>query len=201
MRNLFLILLLGACTAARAQNSGSSSSNSSQQNPQSSSSNAAKESQTPDLSPPRSDRVDADALPRGESSSRDTDFDLTPPKDEPKPQPGSPSLNDEGSRGGEFHPWDPHKAAKDIEVGDFYFKRGNYRAAEDRYREALYYKENDATATLHLAESLEKLNRPDEAIEQYEAYLKIFPEGSQSTKVKKTVERLKSSTASTKPAK
>ena len=37
----------------------------------------------------------------------------------------------------EFHTWNPHKAAKDIEVGNFYFKRGNYRAAEDRYREAL----------------------------------------------------------------
>ena len=40
----------------------------------------------------------------------------------------------------EFHPWNPHKAAKDIEVGDYYFKRKNYRAAEDRYREALFYK-------------------------------------------------------------
>ena len=38
----------------------------------------------------------------------------------------------------EFHPWNPHKAAKDIEVGDYYFKeRKNYRAAADRYREAL----------------------------------------------------------------
>ena len=44
----------------------------------------------------------------------------------------------------ELHSWDPHKAAKNVEVGDFYFKRKNYRAAEDRYREALRYKDNDA---------------------------------------------------------
>ena len=53
----------------------------------------------------------------------------------------------------------PHKAAKDIEVGDFYFKKKNYAAAESRYREALYYKDNDAIATYHLALCLEKLDR------------------------------------------
>ena len=37
----------------------------------------------------------------------------------------------------EFHPYDPHRASKDIEVGDFYFKKKNYGAALERYREAL----------------------------------------------------------------
>ena len=36
---------------------------------------------------------------------------------------------------------------KDIQVGDFYFKRKNYKAALERYKEALYYKQNDAVAT------------------------------------------------------
>ncbi len=75
----------------------------------------------------------------------------------------------------EFHPWDPHKAAKDVEVGDYYFKRKNYRAAEDRYREALLYKDNDAIATYRLAICLEKMDRPDEARQEYESYLKILP--------------------------
>jgi Tfp pilus assembly protein PilF len=80
----------------------------------------------------------------------------------------------------EFHPWNPHKSAKDVEVGDFYFKRKNYRAAEDRYREALFYKENDATATFRLAVCLEKLNQPDEASKEYETYLKILPHGEEA---------------------
>ena len=80
----------------------------------------------------------------------------------------------------EFHPWDPHKAAKDIEVGDFYFKRKNYRAAEDRYREALLYKDNDAVATFRLAVCLEKMDQPDEARKEYESYLKILPHGPQA---------------------
>ena len=63
-----------------------------------------------------------------------------------------------------MHPWDPHKAAKDIEVGDFYFRRRNYRAALDRYREALVYKPDDAIANFRLGESFEKLDQPDEAM-------------------------------------
>jgi Flp pilus assembly protein TadD len=95
----------------------------------------------------------------------------------------------------EVHPWDPHKAAKDVEVGDYYLKvRKNYRAAEDRYREALYYKENDAMATYGLAVSLEKLNRPEEARQEYKAYLKILPEGSEAKNARKALARLKDST-------
>ena len=57
----------------------------------------------------------------------------------------------------EFHPWDPHRAAKNIEVGDFYLKRKNYSAALDRYREALVYKDNDAIANYRMAQCLEEI--------------------------------------------
>jgi tetratricopeptide (TPR) repeat protein len=101
----------------------------------------------------------------------------------------------------EFHPWNPHKAAKDVEVGDFYFKRKNYRAAEDRYREALFYKDNDAVATFRLAVCLDKMDQPDEARTQYEAYLKILPHGPQADEAQKAIERLKGPAAAAKPAK
>jgi Flp pilus assembly protein TadD len=104
--------------------------------------------------------------------------------------------------GNQMHPWDPHKAAKDIEVGDYYLKvRKNYRAAEDRYREALYYKENDAVATYGLAVSLEKLNRTEEARQEYETYLKILPEGSEAKNARKALARLKDSTGNLTPDK
>ena len=113
-------------------------------------------------------------------------------------------LVDEGSGTtdtSELRYWDPHKAAKDVEVGDFYFKRKNYKAAEDRYREALLYKDNDAMATFHLAECLDKMNRPHEAQQEYEAYLKILPHGPESEKVQKAIERLKGPGDAAKPAK
>ena len=76
-------------------------------------------------------------------------------------------------------------------MGDFYFKRKNYRAAEDRYREALVYKNNDAVATFRLAVCLEKLDQPDEARKEYENYLKILPHGPQSEEAEKAIQRLK----------
>src|ERR1700730_3590428 len=135
----------------------------------------------------------------GESSSKDTQIDLTPPADDAKKHPESsdPLTDVEGSNGdvAEFHPWNPHKAAKDIEVGDYYFKRKNYRAAEDRYREALFYKDNDAIATFRLAICLEKLERPDDARAEYESYLKILPHAPKAKEAQKAIGRLKSPAA------
>ncbi len=141
--------------------------------------------------PPRSDRNQE----AGESSSRDTKIDLRPPKDDAKnhPHSGAAVADAEAEAAGdvqEFHPWDPHKAAKDVEVGDFYFKRKNYRAALDRYREALVWKNNDAIANFRMAQCLEKLNDPDQAAARYEEYLKILPHGPLAEEAKKAIERL-----------
>jgi len=137
----------------------------------------------------------------GESSSKDTEMDLSPPSDDAKTHPQSSAavadaeaaaLNPGGVS--ELQAWDPHKAAKDVEVGDFYFKRKNYRAAEDRYREALRYKDNDAVATIRLAVCLEKLGILDDARAEYESYLRILPHGPQASEAEKAISRLKTET-------
>ncbi len=149
-------------------------------------------------------------MPEGESSSKDDDIDLAPPAGDANAHPNSPSSfgvtgeasgAEPGADVNEMHLWNPHKAAKDIEVGDFYFKQKNYRAAESRYREALLYKDNDAVATYRLAVSLEKLDRFDEAKEEYESYLRILPSGPEAGHTKKALERLKSEAAKVNSAK
>jgi len=225
MRRGFLILvLLLSAGVAWAQSSSApgktpdGSSSPSGQSPEASAPTSSAPSQTSQPSakfppanpePPRSDSVNAATLDNepGESSSKDTQIDLSPPPGDDKSHPqSSDTLTDVeagpgGASVGEFHPWDPHKAAKDIEVGDFYFKRKNYRAAEDRYREALLYKDNDANATFRLAECLEKMDRPAEARQQYERYLKILPHGPEAERAAKAIERLKGPSAEAKPAK
>jgi len=207
MRSLLIVCLLSAGMAV-AQNESSPAPDKAQSPSNSSSSPEKKPSpRKPNLAPPRSDSgtVDASSIPDdGNSSSKQTQIDISPPPNDAKDHPQSSEiLMDESGPAGdgtnEFHPWDPHKAAKDIEVGDFYFKRKNYRAAEDRYREALYYKDNDALATYHLAECLEKLDRPEDAKVQYENYLKILPYGPEAENAKKAIARLKGSAASAKP--
>src|ERR1700686_3294077 len=212
MSRVLFVLLLACGVGAWAQSSSSTSPNSSQSNsqtPDSASGPKVSKPRNPNLTPPRSDRVNVNDLSDepGQSSSKDTQIDLSPPADDAKvhPQSSEVLMDVESAPGNadmrEFHPWDPHRAAKDVEVGDFYFKRKNYRAAEDRYREALYYKDNDAIATYRLAICLEKLDQANEAIQEYESYLKILPYGPEAPDVKKAIARLKGPAANAKPAK
>jgi tetratricopeptide (TPR) repeat protein len=198
MRSWLLIFLLGG-VQAQAQ---SPNSNSQTSRPNSASKAPA---ENPNLAPPRSDTVNIKDLgdEPGQSSSKEDPVDLSPPADDAKTHPhSSEMLEDEGSGDtGELRPWDPHKAAKDVEVGDFYFKKKNYIAAESRYREALYYKDNDAIATYRLAVCLEKMDRDDEARAEYENYLKILPYGPEAADANKAIERLKTHAASAKPTK
>jgi tetratricopeptide (TPR) repeat protein len=149
--------------------------------------------------PPRSER----SKEAGESSSRDSQIDLSPPSNDAKEHPNSSLPRDDADDNSsadvqEFHTFDPHRAAKDIEVGDFYFKKKNYRAALERYREALLYKPNDAFANFRMAQAFEKLTRLDEAAEHYQEYLKILPNGPQAEEAKKALEKLKASAPSEK---
>jgi hypothetical protein len=195
--------------AGAGQNSSAPSSGDSGASDPSESSPARRTSS--DSGPPRSDRVNAADLGSdiGESSSKDTQIDLSPPADDlskhPESQNALPDAEaDADAAGGvvaEFHPWNPHKAAKNVEVGDFYFKRKNYHAAEDRYREALFYKENDAMATFKLAVCLEKMDRPEEALLEYGNYLKILPYGPEAGEARKAIDRLHAPATSAKKVK
>ena len=98
---LFLGLLVG--TVAAQQDSNSSTPAGSPASDSSSSQSIPKSN--PKLAPPRSDRVDAASLgdAAGESSSRDTQIDLSPPPNDAKEHPQSSDiLKDEGyDAGGE----------------------------------------------------------------------------------------------------
>jgi tetratricopeptide (TPR) repeat protein len=126
--------------------------------------------------PPRSD----------ESSSKQTKIDLRPPMGDAMSHPNS-GVADEVM---EMHVWDPHKAEKNVEVGDYYFKRKNFVAAAGRYREALKWKDNDAIATFKLAVASEKLGKLEDAREAYQSYLKILPNGPSAEESKKALEKL-----------
>ncbi|HXZ27793.1 MAG TPA: tetratricopeptide repeat protein [Terriglobales bacterium] len=123
-------------------------------------------------------------VPADQSSSRGTQIDLGPPS-------GSGAKPAGGVQGTyEMTLWDPHRAAKDIEVGDLYRKQGNYRAAVSRYRDALDYKPNDAEATFRMAETLEKLGEVEDAAAYYQSYLRILPRGDYAAASHQALARL-----------
>jgi len=148
----------------------------------------------------------------GFSSSKEQEVDLSPPPDDAKAHPNSAQAVHEAEDaagllegdelGGiqEFRPWDPHKAAKDIEVGEYYFKTKNYHGALDRFQEALYYQYNNATATFRVAECQEKLGDSDEARQAYDAYLKLLPEGPFAEKARQALSRLGAKSNDREPA-
>jgi tetratricopeptide (TPR) repeat protein len=138
--------------------------------------------------PPRSDNV-----PVGESSSTQTRIDVDPPADDIKSHPESGL--DASSEVDEFTPYNPMKALKAVEVGDWYYKQQNYRAAISRYREALEFKPHDAEATFKLAEVLNKTGDLAGAATNYEDYLKTLPNGPHAKKAKETLEKVKAKIA------
>ncbi len=128
--------------------------------------------------PPRSD---------DESSSNQTRIDLSPPKGESSAEPDVHGAGDVM----ELREWNPMRAMKDVEVGDFYYKQGNYKAALSRFREALQFKPHDAVATFKLAQTLEKAKEFEEARDRYEEYLAILKDGPSEGEARKALERLK----------
>jgi tetratricopeptide (TPR) repeat protein len=139
--------------------------------------------------PPRSDQLAPD-----ESSSKQTEIDVSPPSGDEK-HPGNSD-----SELSEFHAFDPHKAAKCVEVGDWYLKQENYRAAISRYEEALEWKPKDAEATYKLGAAQEKAGDPTAALANYQAYLKILPNGPYAEKAHKGIDRVKSKAGTTAQA-
>lgn len=151
----------------------------------------------PNQAPPRSDQQKARArdAEAGESSSRNTRIDVSPPKDDAKEHPNSGAVaveveSETASSVQELHLFNPYRAAKDNEVGDYYFKKKNYKGALARYQDALIYKENDALANFRMAQCYEKLSQPDEAITHYREYLRILPEGPFSKDARKALDKL-----------
>lgn len=140
--------------------------------------------------PPRSDDQPRSQAPAGESSSKQSIIDLSPPPNERR------SIWDEEEVTGvnELKRFDPHKAAKNVEVGEYYFKDKNYKAAISRFCEALEYKPRDAVATYRLATAFEKAGMLVDAREYYSAYLKILKDGPFALKAREGQQRLKDKT-------
>ena len=126
-------------------------------------------------------------LPRsdGESSSKDNLPDISPPPGDEK-HTGAELPSDVE----EMRPWNPHQADKNVEIGDFYYKKSNYRAAEGRYQEALRYQWNHAEATYKLARSGRETGEAGRREKYYSTYLKILPNGPEAEKTQKALDRL-----------
>ena len=87
-------------------------------------------------------------------------------------------------------PFDPFRAEKSLEIGEFYLKKRNYDAAIERFKESIRYKPNFALPHRLLGEAYEKKGDPAEAVKNYRKYLEILPVAQDAEKVRKRIEKL-----------
>ncbi len=109
---------------------------------------------------------------------------LTAVAEEQKPQ--EPPEEDESLRPKEYA-FNPLQAAKELKVGDFYFKKGKYKAAALRFEEASKWDPNSAEAFLKLAESREKLKDAGGASQAYRKYLELAPDAKNADSIRKKI--------------
>jgi tetratricopeptide (TPR) repeat protein len=98
-----------------------------------------------------------------------------------------PPEEDESIAAGKEYTFNPLQAEKELNVGKFYYKKGSFRAAQQRFKEATLWNGGSAEAYLRLGEASEKLKDYQAARAAYTKYAEL--EGDEK-KVKEARERL-----------
>jgi tetratricopeptide (TPR) repeat protein len=111
---------------------------------------------------------------------------LQPPP--PKQEEAEPPEEDESLKPA-VYTLNPIEAARNITKGNFYFKKGNYRAASKDYLEATRWDPTSAEAFLKLGESSEKLKDRAVARDAYTKYLALSPDAKNAAEIKKKIEK------------
>jgi tetratricopeptide (TPR) repeat protein len=130
--------------------------------------------------------------PQGESSSNT-------PTAAPPEAPEAPKAKARGKKTNKDAPtksapdqptWDPLRAEKDLEVGQYYMKKGDVDAAIDRFEDAAAAKPGFAIPYRYLGEAHEKKGQKREAIKSYTRYLDLYPHAEDAAKVRKKIDKL-----------
>lgn len=115
---------------------------------------------------------------------------------EPKPGESSSkqkpnSQTDNATKNAPDQPmWDPLRAEKDLEVGQFYMRKGDVDAAIDRFQDAILAKPGYAIPFRYLGEAQEKKGLKREAIKSYTRYLDLYPHAEDKEKIQKKIDKL-----------
>ena len=86
--------------------------------------------------------------------------------------------------------WDPLRAEKDLEVGQYYMKRGDVDAAIDRFEDAILAKPGYALPYRYLGDAQEKRGLKRQAIQSFTKYLDLYPHAEDAAKIHKRIEKL-----------
>jgi tetratricopeptide (TPR) repeat protein len=99
-----------------------------------------------------------------------------------------PPEEDEGLKEKEYT-FNPLQATRELQTGAFYAKKGNWRAAARRYREATRWNPSYTEAFLRLGQAEEKLGNTKESHEAFAKYLELAPDAKDAAAIRKKLAR------------
>ena len=111
---------------------------------------------------------------------------LQPQRPAPRPDP---DLEEEEAAEPEYS-FNPIQAKKELAVGNFYAKKGSWRAAAGRYERATKWQPDLPEAYWKLAEARERLKQWGPAAEAYRKYLELPGAEKKAGEVKKKIAQL-----------
>ena len=134
----------------------------------------------------------AKAQDPGESSSKPAgSTDSPPPPSKPSGKQKKDKDTDNATQNSADQPkWDPLRAEKDIEVGQFYMRKGDVDAAIDRFEDATTAKPGYAVPFKYLGEAQEKKGLKKQAVKSYQRYLDLYPHAEDGDIIRKKIEKL-----------
>jgi tetratricopeptide (TPR) repeat protein len=117
--------------------------------------------------------------------------DAPPKSADPKQKPAKPNTDNATNNAPDQPKWDPLRAEKDLDVGQYYMKRGDYDAAIDRFNDAIEAKPGYAIPFRWLGEAEEKKGVKKKAVKAYQRYLDLVPHADDAEKIRKKIEKLR----------
>ncbi len=82
---------------------------------------------------------------------------------------------------------DDERVDEDLRVSEFYLNDANYQGAYLRAKDAVQVQPDYSATHFALAEIARKMKKKDEAIAEYQAYLKLDPDGEKAKAAKKAL--------------
>ncbi len=102
-----------------------------------------------------------------------------------KPTQQVPPEEDETLKAPNEYTFNPLQASKEVQIGRFYMKKGNYNAAALRFEEATRWDGTNADAYLLLGEAREKQKDRAGASEAYAKYLQLATDAKNAKGIRK----------------
>jgi tetratricopeptide (TPR) repeat protein len=132
----------------------------------------------------------ADKQATGKLADRPTGKQEKAQPSDKEPEYAEPPEEDESLATPKVYTFNPLQAKKEIETGDFYMKRGNYRGAASRFREASMWDDGSEEAFYKWGDAAEKMKDYTAAREAFGKFASMTADKKKADDVRKRIAKM-----------